>query len=160
MLLCRGSNRRTQRLSNPSRSRPMGGIEKVIEYRAVPNSGGSVELRRVTPSADGPVEHIDVVEPVHMHDATRGHHVGETSRASSRASPRKWRSSLRDKSASQRRPSSSASTAGRGMTASTAGRGMTASTPWLDFEGPPGDSWLHPKLIVKGHQLKCHAFKL
>ena len=125
----------------------MGGIEKVIEYRTVPNSGGSVELRRVTPSVDGPVEHIDVVEPVHMHDVTRGNHVGETSRASSRASPLKWRSSLRDKSASNRRPSSSAS---------TAGRGMTASTPWLDFEGPPGDSsnqYLHPKLY------KCNIRK-
>jgi hypothetical protein len=45
----------------------MGGIEKVIEYRTVPNGGGSVELRRITPSVDGPVEHIDVVEPpVHM----------------------------------------------------------------------------------------------
>ena len=39
----------------------MGGIEKVIEYRPVTN--GSLELRRITPSADGPVEHIDVVEP-------------------------------------------------------------------------------------------------
>ena len=57
----RGTTRRSQRLSNPSRSRPMGGIEKVIEYRPVTN--GSVELRRITPSADGPVEHIDVVEP-------------------------------------------------------------------------------------------------
>ena len=57
----RGTSRRSQRLNNPSRSRPMGGIEKVIEYRPVTN--GSVELRRITPSADGPVEHIDVVEP-------------------------------------------------------------------------------------------------
>jgi len=68
----RGSFRRQQqRLSNPSRSRPMGGIEKVIEYRQVPNSGGSVELRRVTPSVDGPIEHIDVVEPIHQETASQ-----------------------------------------------------------------------------------------
>ena len=102
---------------------------KVIEYRTVPNSGGSVELRRVTPSVDGPVEHIDVVEPVHMPLDASG------SRTSSRTSPRKWRSSLREKSSmtsSHRRPSSSASTAGAGRSSA-----MATSTPWLDFEGPP-----------------------
>lgn len=41
-------------------SRPLGGLEKVIEYRPVPNGHG-IELRRVTASADGPVEHIQVV---------------------------------------------------------------------------------------------------
>ena len=44
-------------------SRPLGGIEKVIEYRPVPNGHG-IELRRVTASADGPVEHIQVVQQV------------------------------------------------------------------------------------------------
>ena len=43
-------------------SRPLGGLEKVIEYRTVPNGNG-VELRRVTPSADGPVEHVQVLQP-------------------------------------------------------------------------------------------------
>ncbi len=38
--------------------RPLGGIEKVLEYRPVPNGRGAVELRRMTPSAAGPVEHI------------------------------------------------------------------------------------------------------
>ncbi len=37
---------------------PLGGIEKVVEYRPVPNGKGAVGLRRVTPSAAGPVEHI------------------------------------------------------------------------------------------------------
>lgn len=41
-------------------SRPVGGLEKVIEYRPVPNGHG-IELRRVTASMDGPVEHIQVV---------------------------------------------------------------------------------------------------
>ena len=44
-------------------SRPLGGIEKVIEYRPVPNGHG-IELRRVTASADGPVEHIQVIQQV------------------------------------------------------------------------------------------------
>lgn len=46
----------------PFGARPLGtGIEKVLEYRTVRN-GRSVELRRVTPSAQGPVEHIQVVQ--------------------------------------------------------------------------------------------------
>ena len=39
--------------------RPLGGLEKVIEYRTVPN-GQSIELRRLTASSEGPVEHIQV----------------------------------------------------------------------------------------------------
>ncbi len=42
----------------------MGGIEKVLEYRPVPNGKGAIELRRIAASADGPVEHRQVVEPV------------------------------------------------------------------------------------------------
>ena len=45
--------------------RPLGGIEKVIEYRPVPNGHG-IELRRVTASVDGPVEHIQVVQQVRV----------------------------------------------------------------------------------------------
>ena len=45
--------------------RPLGGLEKVIEYRPVPNGHG-IELRRLTASADGPIEHIQVV-PQQMH---------------------------------------------------------------------------------------------
>ena len=37
---------------------PLGGIEKVLEYR--PGSDGRVELRRVTASAEGPIEHVQV----------------------------------------------------------------------------------------------------
>ena len=40
-------------------SRPLGGLEKVIEYRPVPNGHG-IELRRITASKEGPVEHIQV----------------------------------------------------------------------------------------------------
>ena len=40
-------------------SRPLGGLEKVIEYRPVQNGHG-IELRRLTASKDGPVEHIQV----------------------------------------------------------------------------------------------------
>lgn len=54
----------TSDLENQPRvsSRPLGGLEKVIEYRPVPNGHG-IELRRVTASADGPVEHRQVVQP-------------------------------------------------------------------------------------------------
>eukprot|EP00094_Tigriopus_californicus_P001551 TCALIF_01499-PA protein Name:"Protein of unknown function" AED:0.20 eAED:0.04 QI:0/0.66/0.25/1/0.66/0.5/4/0/619 len=38
-----------------------GGIEKLAEYRNVSN--GQVEVRRITPSLDGPVEHIQVINP-------------------------------------------------------------------------------------------------
>ena len=40
-------------------SRPLGGLEKVIEYRPVQNGHG-IELRRITASKEGPVEHIQV----------------------------------------------------------------------------------------------------
>lgn len=38
-----------------------GGIEKLAEYRNVSN--GQVEVRRITSSLDGPVEHIQVINP-------------------------------------------------------------------------------------------------
>ena len=41
-------------------ARPLGNIEKVLEYRTILN-GKSVELRRVTASVEGPVEHLQVV---------------------------------------------------------------------------------------------------
>ena len=57
--------------------RPLGDIEKVMEFRSVMNGQG-IELRRVTASMEGPVENIQVLSN------TKGSRSGKGSRSSKR----------------------------------------------------------------------------
>ena len=115
-------------------ARPLGNIEKVLEYRTLLN-GKSVELRRVTASVEGPVEHLQVVNAptgapaaqlpaLIMHQSQSNQPArGETGeKKSKRSNGKATKSGGRKKSSSE-----------QGSSFVPSG----AQKPWLDYEGPP-----------------------
>ena len=116
-------------------ARPLGNIEKVLEYRTILN-GKSVELRRVTASVEGPVEHLQVVNAptgapaaqlpaLIMHQSQSNQQArGETGeKKSKRANGKSSKSGSRKKQATEQ--------------GSSGFPPPGAQKPWLDYEGPP-----------------------
>ena len=114
-------------------ARPLGNIEKVLEYRTILN-GKSVELRRVTASVEGPVEHLQVVNAptgaqvalpaliMHQSQSAIQTKSDQGEKKSRRTNGKPSKTGSRRKSGEQ------------GPSAIPHG----ASEPWLDYEGPPG----------------------
>ena len=117
-------------------ARPLGNIEKVLEYRTILN-GESVELRRVTASVEGPVEHLQVVNaPTGAPTALPALIMHQSSHTT-----QPTRNEVGDKKS--RRPNGRGSKNGSRRSSRHGEQGMSsvpsgASTPWLDYEGPPG----------------------
>jgi hypothetical protein len=115
-------------------ARPLGNIEKVLEYRTILN-GKSVELRRVTASVEGPVEHLQVVNAptgapaalpaliMHQSQSNQQTRSETGEKKSKRANGKPAKNGSRRKVPGDQGPSFLPS---------------GVSKPWLDYEGPPG----------------------
>ena len=115
-------------------ARPLGNIEKVLEYRTILN-GKSVELRRVTASVEGPVEHLQVVNAptgapaalpaliMHQSQSNQQTRSETGEKKSKRSNGKPAKNGSRRKVPGDLEPSFMPS---------------GVSKPWLDYEGPPG----------------------
>ena len=115
-------------------ARPLGNIEKVLEYRTILN-GKSVELRRVTASVEGPVEHLQVVNAPTGAPAALPALIMHQSQSSQQT-----RSETGEKK-SKRANGKPAKNGSRRKVPGDQGPSFMphgASKPWLDYEGPPG----------------------
>ena len=116
-------------------ARPLGNIEKVIEYRTILN-GQSVELRRVTASVEGPVEHLQVVNAptgapgINLPALIMRKSQFDQQAQSETGEKRTRRSNGKPLKVGGRRKSTTE------HVASAIPSGV--SKPWLDYEGPPG----------------------
>lgn len=115
-------------------ARPLGNIEKVLEYRTILN-GKSVELRRVTASVEGPVEHLQVV------NAPTGAPGVLPALIMRQSQSRQEAGNETGEKKSKRSNGKTPKGGGRRKLAIEQGTSVIPSggpKPWLDYEGPPG----------------------
>ena len=116
-------------------ARPLGNIEKVLEYRTILN-GKSVELRRVTASIEGPVEHLQVVNaPTGAPAAQLPALIMHQSQSNQQARGESGEKKSKRANGKGSKNGSRKKQAGEHGSAGFAPPG--AQKPWLDYEGPP-----------------------